>query len=95
MYGVGCAPHISPWETISVLLPDLPEFIRASESSGAFSWADAGLYLFAGERLMIHLCHEGDIHITSDDGVFLASVKAYWGAKGRAVHEISERRQEN
>jgi hypothetical protein len=89
MYGWGCDIEIDrQWQVNPVAIEAIVETVEEGLASGIFSWGKADLFLYDGEeRFSFLLCHEGDVHFTSEDESLVALVRAAWEARGYQVYE--------
>lgn len=89
-YGWGCDLDINElYQDIPLLLPELSDFITRSEHGGIFTLGKADLYVESADRaVQFVLCHESDVHVTSEDAAIIGEVGAAWAAKGYPYYQV-------
>lgn len=83
-YGWACDLDIDElYQDRPLPLSDLSGFIARSEQDGVFTLGEADLYIESADHaVQFVLCHESDVHLTTDDAAMAEEVGTGWAAKG-------------
>jgi hypothetical protein len=89
MFGVGYRDHEMAWVPFAIRIDELDEFVRRNEANELFTYGSVDLLVSFGseKKDYFRLCHESDIHLSSQNPSILNAVKSQWIAKGWAVYE--------
>ena len=82
-YGWGSRLEINQlWTPIDIKVEDLPAFVRDSVEQGIFSPGNSDLIIEdkAGSVKFL-LCHESDIHLTTENLKLIEETKRHWSEK--------------
>jgi hypothetical protein len=82
MYGVGCKlPADQHWQQRRIPTTDLAGFIDRGILDGIFEPGHADLFAFDSDRLIVRLCHEGDIHVSTASRTIVEACASRWIAQ--------------
>jgi len=77
MYGWACAePHL--WEEFRVPTVDPFARIQRSIADRIYRPARSDVFITASDQLIVHLCHEADIHITTASPTIISQCASRW-----------------
>jgi hypothetical protein len=86
MYGVGCRTEANElWAESKIQTGDLDAWIADSIRRGVYSPGCCDLFIFDGNRLIVHLCHESDVHIETTDPEIIRNCTSRWLGNGIRV----------
>lgn len=92
-YGWGCCDLDMDqlYQERPLALLGLSDFITRSVQDGAFRLGDADLYIESADRaVQFVLCHESDVHVTTEDAAVAEEVGAAWVAKGYPSYQVRQ-----
>ncbi len=82
MYGVACnAESDRLWREFNIAVAALPDWIEQSIRDGIYRPGTSDIFLCDGDRLAVKLCHEADIHITTQSPEVVEKCASRWLAK--------------
>lgn len=83
-YGFGCECDIEEqYQDIAVKTDVLLDFLSQSMARGIYCFGDADFYIESRPRgIQFLLCHEGDVHIETENRQVANHFHARWSAKG-------------
>ena len=77
MYGWACAEN-RLWETVELPTLGLHALIERSIHAGTYHPAKSDLFIIATDQLTARLCHEADIHVTTESLAIISQCAARW-----------------
>ena len=89
-YGWGCDLDMNDlYQEVPLLLSHLREWIEQSTASGIFALGEGTLHIHSQDKeIEFELCHEADIHVTTENKELAQEVACGWTARGIAFYEI-------
>ena len=92
-YGFGCdCPDEQLYERTSIRTNQLLEFIQESTALDYYRLGKDNLHICdENQRIEILLCHESDIHFTTENLDLVEKIKILYSRNGWSAHEIPNR----
>ena len=89
-YGWGCDLDMDDlYQEVPLPLSDLREWIVQAAVSGVFTLGEGTLHIRSQDKeVEFELCHEADIHVTTENKEMAQEVACGWTARGITFYEI-------
>lgn len=93
-YGWGCDLDMeNMYQEVPLPLSELRAWLAQSTETGIFTFGESDLHIESCDReVEIELCHECDIHLTTDNEGLAQEVASEWAKRGFAPYEINSER---
>jgi hypothetical protein len=89
MYGWACAQD-RLWETVELPTLGLHALIERSIHEGTYHPAKSDLFITASDQLTARLCHEADIHVTTESPAIISQCAARWLSQNQRLLRSDE-----